>query len=311
MENIQKGLAPLQKKTLAKIKRSISPFVLFCLLSLLIHSPILLLLRDSSPPEKSWIQVEYPIHNQVVSQEKFNYLEPDKKTSYLSLASKKVEKQIQAMLRGLFHQAKINRWENFRTKNQNKRKFGKSLDKKIPVDLLEKIETGLLNLKISESERIPFFDTVKRITQPSRTIDFLIGVDFGSHTLLDTREFIYYSYINRMNRSIYWSWIEYFQPEKDFLAPEMLKGRKLFSTSLHVALSSEGELMDLKLTRASGLKDMDSAALYAILEAAPFPNPPQGLVEENGYIHVRYVFRLHVTPIHNKSQPPIRRASRM
>ena len=50
--------------------------------------------------------IEYPSHRQIVSQKTFNKIAPSKQRAYLSQADKSVEKETQAMLKGLFHQAK-------------------------------------------------------------------------------------------------------------------------------------------------------------------------------------------------------------
>ena len=42
----------------------------------------------------------------------------------------------------------------------------------------------------------------------------------------------------------------------------------------------------------SGVIDLDSAAVEAFREAAPFPNPPKGMVEGDGTIKIRWDFVL-------------------
>jgi protein TonB len=42
----------------------------------------------------------------------------------------------------------------------------------------------------------------------------------------------------------------------------------------------------------SGLTDLDDAAVEAFRAAAPFPNPPNGIVEGDGLIRIRWDFIL-------------------
>ena len=47
----------------------------------------------------------------------------------------------------------------------------------------------------------------------SSTMDFLPGVEFGSHTLLNTKQFMYYSYFSRMKDQLSWRWKRLFKEE--------------------------------------------------------------------------------------------------
>ena len=48
----------------------------------------------------------------------------------------------------------------------------------------------------------------------------------------------------------------------------------------------------------SGVTDLDEAAMEAFKQAAPFPNPPKGIVEKDGRIRIRWDFILEArTPI--------------
>jgi protein TonB len=42
----------------------------------------------------------------------------------------------------------------------------------------------------------------------------------------------------------------------------------------------------------SGVRDLDQAAVEAFQEAAPFPNPPSGIVDSDGTIKIRWDFIL-------------------
>ncbi|HPI41531.1 MAG TPA: TonB family protein [Pseudobdellovibrionaceae bacterium] len=42
----------------------------------------------------------------------------------------------------------------------------------------------------------------------------------------------------------------------------------------------------------SGIQDLDDAAIEAFKAAAPFPNPPKGVVENDGTVQIRWDFVL-------------------
>lgn len=287
-------------------KKQLNPFLFALFCSLLIHSPLVLLYWTSPSSntkqieEENLVLVEYPVHQQIVSQKNFNNIIPKTQTPYLSQANKAVEKETQAMLKGLFYQAK--------TENLN------PAAKKMPIEIrqlqvdkhikrqISSIKPVLLD-KIAEPiqtdiAKIEYNDFFQQPRKPdlSRTMDFLLGVEIGSHTLLNTKEFTYYSYFSRMKEQLYWRWTQYFKTELPLTSIRLINGNRksLFSTSLYVYLSPDGEIQDIRVVKSSGAEDIDSAALHAFLSAAPFPNPPKGLVEEDGHIHIKQSFHLYI-----------------
>lgn len=287
-------------------KKRIAPFLFAFFCSLLIHLPLFISYKipffsykssflQTENNNKDFILVDYPIHQQIVSQEEFNKITPKRQTSYLSKEDKTVDQETQAMLNGLFHQAD----QHKRLKN---RQFSKSVDRNISSresSLADKITAPIsVDLSAIESENV-FQETDSRAL--SRTMDFLPRVEFGSHTLLNTREFIYYSYFARMKEQLYWRWTQYIKKElleRAFSFNKFVNEYKsrYFSTSLYVYLSPEGEVQDMRVVKSSGVEDIDSAALHAFLLAEPFPNPPRGLIEEDGYIHIKQMFHLSIAP---------------
>ena len=296
-------------------------FILSLLGSLFVH--LLALWAITTPFEiaqkeeqDNLIVLEYPAHQQIVSQKTFNKVPPKRYTPYLSQADKTVEKETQAVLKGLFYQAG-NSASEIATKNPNskslknipqkQRSAKQGRVKKGDRNLASRSEKKILQKGITVAEGGLQMEVVQggRGGQPqlSRTMDFLPGVEAGSHTLLNTRQFIYYSYFSRMKEQLYWRWVQYFKTEGPvvaFLSKPYLK-KQVFSTTLYVYLSREGEIQDIRVTKSSGAEEIDSAALHAFLSAEPFPNPPKGLIEADGFIHIQQSFHLYVTPssVHN------------
>jgi TonB family protein len=129
---------------------------------------------------------------------------------------------------------------------------------------------------------------------PSATDDHIKNVPIGMETMLSTREFIYYSYYNRIKDKLR----QYWEPKiKEKMERVFREGRTIASTSekitkIVIVLDSSGTLIRVQVIGASGVTDLDDAAVEAFRAAAPFPNPPKGIVEQDGTIKIRWDFIL-------------------
>lgn len=129
---------------------------------------------------------------------------------------------------------------------------------------------------------------------PSATDDHLNDVATGAQTLLNTREFVYYSYYTRIKDKLR----QYWEPKiKEKMERIVRQGRTIASetervTKVVIILDSRGTLVRVQVVGASGLVDLDDAAVEAFKAAAPFPNPPKGIVEKDGLIRIRWDFVL-------------------
>lgn len=129
---------------------------------------------------------------------------------------------------------------------------------------------------------------------PSRTQDYLKNTEFGVETVLNTKEFKYYTYFNRIRRQLSQHW----EPKvRDKLTKMFRQGRSIASdqdriTKLLIVLNPSGILMKVQVVSDSGVRDLDDAAIEAFKSAAPFPNPPQGIVDPDGTVKIRWDFIL-------------------
>ena len=129
----------------------------------------------------------------------------------------------------------------------------------------------------------------------SQSDDFIKHVDTGVQTLLNTREYVYYSYYSRIKRQLR----QYWEPSiKEKMRRILERGRTIASdpenrvTELIIILDSKGTLRKIRVVGASGIKDLDDAAIEAFKAAAPFPNPPAGIIEKDGTVKIRWDFVL-------------------
>ncbi len=182
-----------------------------------------------------------------------------------------------------------------------------SLPKAIPQLLkhYDATDTVFQSLKKNETfadqEVIPFDGTKSSeslANSPmSQTDDHLKGIDQGLETLLNTKEYKFYSYFSRIREQLSQHW----QPK---VREKMVKifhnnqGRSPASlsqervTKLLITLDEKGLLINVQVLSDSGIQDLDDAAIEAFRAAAPFPNPPKDVMEANGTVQIRWDFVL-------------------
>ena len=130
----------------------------------------------------------------------------------------------------------------------------------------------------------------------SASQDYLKDKPKGMQTLLNTHEFVYYSYYQRIRKKIQNFW----EPSiKQALTNILAQGRSIASaqdriTKIVVVLDNKGHLVNIQVLSESGLHDLDDAAIEAFRSAEPFPNPPKGLAEKDDHIRIRWDFVLEV-----------------
>ncbi len=155
-----------------------------------------------------------------------------------------------------------------------------------PVKKLMTLSDLGLKPKILEKPRKP-----SAISPSSTTDDYLPNTQEGTQTALNTREFQFYSYFERIKDRLRMYWEPELQGRVDRI---YAKGKNLgeqdLITKLNITLSKQGELSKIQIVRNSGIEDVDEAALKAFEKAAPFPNPPSGMIEKDGTVHLTWSF---------------------
>lgn len=165
-------------------------------------------------------------------------------------------------------------------------------------------ETGTLSVQEKFSPKMNWTNLAKKnealgVQNPgdiSKTADYLKDVQEGPQTILNTREFVYYSYYSRIKSQIQ----QYWEPKiKEKVRNLFMQGRQIASnkdriTKLLIVLNEKGTLVGVQVMGESGIEDLDDAAIEAFRAAAPFPNPPAGIVEKDGKIKIQWDFVLEV-----------------
>ncbi len=298
---------------LSKHKKRDNYFLLF---SLLLHVLFFLgfwaaNLRPVAPPvakiEVEYVEPEAPqvpgekskvarskdtLTDQIVEQQKRLNEEKDEDSRFLSAFDQQVLKQTRAERSGQFKNT---------AKGGHKDEGQKDGDKKEKAEVdkrVRKREKGELPDLKDLAPKFALNPGPKGLTvdngDPSQTDDYLKDVQSGLQTLLSTREFIYYSYYNRIKEALRQHWEPNVREKVKII---YRKGRNIASakdrvTQVLVTLDSTGELIKIEVISRSGVESLDEAATEAFKSAAPFPNPPSGMVEKDGTIKIRWDFVL-------------------
>ena len=231
---------------------------------------------------------------------------------FLSAHNQVVEKQTVAQKRGEFlnsdgqnsqqgtggEKLKTIKMEDIRPKFD----IQKSIENKVAQEKLqEKLNEDDVIKKFEKSQEIakqqpqqPENKQGQNGSQSSQTLDYIKNLDPGLETLLTTKEFVYYTYYARIRRQLNQHW----GPKvREKLTKLYQQGRTIASTEdkvtkLLITLDKDGRLLKAQVIGDSGIRDLDEAAVEAFRAAAPFPNPPPGIVDPDGAIKIRWDFIL-------------------
>ncbi|HEY0840058.1 MAG TPA: TonB family protein [Vulgatibacter sp.] len=134
----------------------------------------------------------------------------------------------------------------------------------------------------------PSAAVVDRITAAPAP-DHVEGVEEGDGTFLNTREWKYASFMNRLKKGVSQNW----DPNGVARTRDPTGNVYLWKdryTVVSVTLRSDGSLDDVFVQQSSGVDFLDREAVAAFERAQPFPHPPRGMMDEDGRIHFQFGF---------------------
>lgn len=121
--------------------------------------------------------------------------------------------------------------------------------------------------------------------------DDLKDVEKGEGTYLNTREWKYAAFFNRVKQAVSARWDPMGRlRSKDPRAQQQL-GMRDRITVLGVSLRPDGTIADIYVSESSGIELLDQESIQAFERAAPFSNPPEALVQ-NGLIRFAFSFNV-------------------
>jgi len=124
------------------------------------------------------------------------------------------------------------------------------------------------------------------------------GVEEGAFTALNTDQFTYYSFFARIGEQIRNRWVanvrEYVSRLSQAERETLSKSDR--NTVIEIVLNPQGHYTRSLIHQTSGDRRLDQTTLQAFQDAAPFLNPPRGLIEADGFIHLKYAFVVRFRP---------------
>jgi TonB family protein len=123
-------------------------------------------------------------------------------------------------------------------------------------------------------------DYVRRKNGRSASNDYLKDIPTDDSVNLNTVEFKYYGFYLRIRQKLEQFWGRSLHETAARFAKD---GRQVSAgmehvTALRVTLNASGDVIEIEVLGASGVKELDEAAIESFNEAGPFPNPPKDLI---------------------------------
>lgn len=280
-----------------RIRVQLSRFEKFVLLSILLHIIILVLstllsrlsLQHSEQAKREDVDIEVVrlskkefqrLKNQIAESKQVQKAKEAAKDAYLGAQTQVVQKQTRARNTGSFQDQILSRAPRRSPKN-NERSHPK----------LKLSNLGVaMNLKplgnLSPEKR--------KLGQSAATNDYLKDIEHGAQTLLNTKEFAYFTFYQRVRKQLEQFWEPGLRAkiQKMYDRGRNLATNKEHATKLLVVLNSKGTITRILVQDTSGINDLDQAAIEAFNRAGPFPNPPKGMLEQDGTVKVAWEFVL-------------------
>ncbi|MHB8416804.1 MAG: TonB family protein [Myxococcales bacterium] len=139
---------------------------------------------------------------------------------------------------------------------------------------------------------VPSQSVLDRITGAPAN-DHLEGVEQGEGTYLNTREWKYAGFFNRVKQSVAEHWDPGTVMRRRDPSGEIYGWRDR-RTILSVTLDRTGGIAELTVEKSCGVDFLDEEAMTAFKRAQPFLNPPPALVDESGVIKFSFGFYLEM-----------------
>ena len=125
------------------------------------------------------------------------------------------------------------------------------------------------------------------------SIDHVLNVPKGNKTALNTREYRFAHFFNRVKREVSARWraIEVYRAHDPRGEVYGVQDRQ---TVLNVTLDASGALAGIEVLQSSGVRALDLEAIEAFKRAQPFYHPPKGLADPDGKIRFKFGFFLEI-----------------
>lgn len=110
----------------------------------------------------------------------------------------------------------------------------------------------------------------------------LLDEELGDRVGLNTTNYPYAGYIERIRRQVNYWW----EQNLDNLPSSVRLTRHQYTSGVEVVLNAEGALEHIEVSTPSGVVELDDCVVRAFKLAAPFENPPAGLIRPDGRVYL-------------------------
>lgn len=135
----------------------------------------------------------------------------------------------------------------------------------------------------------PSREMLSKLVQPPDASNTAETKDEDKETKINTIEFLYTSFFNRIRSQIKYEWRPLVTYQSIVTNQPNNPPRRLW-TVLNVVLDAKGRILHLSIARSSGFILWDEEALRAVQAATPFANPPPQLLNEQQQIAIQWGF---------------------
>jgi TonB family protein len=139
---------------------------------------------------------------------------------------------------------------------------------------------------------VPSFSVLDKIAGAAPN-DHLADVEEGDGTFLNTKEWKYSTFFNRVKQSVGMHWDPGSQLRLRDPTGTIYGGKDRF-TLLNVTLNSSGGIKNISVEKSCGIDFLDAEAIGSFERAQPFPNPPPGLLATDSTVHFQFGFFLEM-----------------
>jgi TonB family protein len=159
-------------------------------------------------------------------------------------------------------------------------------------ELFSNERTPLLLPSTSQDNAIANIQALSGIASSDDAI--LDDIEEAEEDALNAKSFRYWDFFNRVKEKVRENWTPadvYRQHDPN----GRVYGVKDRLTVLHVTLDADGKVLKVTTAKPSGVEFLDNEAVRAMRAAAPFVNPPVGLVDETGVIAFKFGFLFEIS----------------
>jgi hypothetical protein len=118
----------------------------------------------------------------------------------------------------------------------------------------------------------------------------LLDVEYGDIQSVNAQEYKYASYMNQIRRLVNFYW------QQNLNNLQLHIPTDEYTTSLFVVITNSGEIHEVSIHQSSGIEELDHAIYSAFYLAAPFPEPPEPLVDNGRVLLPYFSFTLNLSP---------------